>query len=119
MAKILIFLRPEWIDGEAKSYNNEFREIVKNFVPFIVKDKISIAEYMGRNAELALSENTDCQIVFAYSYDSENMSVCCAHNKFVFSWYWCTSKKLVPTFVTKDTFDGITYFSSSHYGLNF
>lgn len=119
MAKILMFMRDELYVGE-KERNDEFREYVKAFVPHIIEGEITFAEYCVNTPygfDEAFRENPDCEIVFTTENNSLAQSESCIRGYLTFEWRCFNSKKMVPVIVEKKTDDGITIYTTSHYGI--
>ncbi len=119
MARVVMFMRDELFCGEAKR-NQEFRNIVKSFVPFILDGEITYSEYdvsTQLGFDKAFFENPDCELVFTAENNTEAQYQASRRNMLVFEWRCFGGKKLVPVKVNKE--EGMIVYNKSHYGIRY
>ncbi len=119
MAKIVMFMRDELTSIEEKR-NEEFRNIVKEFVPYIIEGEITFAEYNVNTPFGFMSifdENPDCELVFTTENSSEAQFEACKRRYLTFEWRCFTNRKLVPITVRKDTSYGYVSYEINTYSV--
>ena len=113
--KVVMFIRDELYSGEWER-NNNFREIVKRFVPFMIEEPTFYETTVNTPSgyQQVVDENPDCEIVITTENAYKTQYEFVKRGFLVFEWRCFTNpSKIVP--VTIKVEDGV--YTTSHYGI--
>jgi len=115
MAKVVMFIRDELYSGEWER-NNKFREIVKQFVPYMIEDPTYFETTANTPAgyEWVVNDNPDCEIVITTENAYKTQYEFSKRGFLVFEWRCFSNESMIVPVVVKED-DGI--YTTSHYGI--
>ena len=115
MAKVVMFIRDEMYSEEWER-NNEFRKIVKQFVPFMVVNPTYFETTANTPAgyKWVVDSNPDCEIVITTENEYKTQYEFSKRGFLVFEWLCFTAPPIiVPVTIVEE--DGV--YTISHYGI--